>query len=196
MMYNPHGARKRLMVVVVGMIGSGKTMVAMRLVNRYGFIRVSAGAVARSVVGGPAGEMRLTFQDAFETWLEGNGESVFADALLQQCHGARDVVIDGLRVAKTFEFLRQRFGGHTEIIHVVCKKDLAFQRQSARSRSDMRLMDEAEFDQAIRHKVEQQVRPLIERADHIIVNNGDVVNLYSAVDRIAGAFERLDGIRR
>jgi len=93
--------------------------------------------------------MRLAFQDAFEAWLEENGESAFADALLQQCHGARDVVIDGLRVAKTFELLRQHFGGHTEIIHVVCKRDLAFQRQSARDRADLRVMDEAEFDQAI-----------------------------------------------
>jgi dephospho-CoA kinase len=183
------------MVVVVGMIGSGKTMVAMRLVNRHGFIRVSAGAVARSVVGAPDGEMRLAFQDAFEAWLKGNGESEFADALLQQCHGARNVVIDGLRVAKTFEVLQQRFGGHTEIIHVVCQRDLAFQRQSTRDRADMRVMDKAEFDQAIRHEVEQQVQPLIKLADHIIVNDGDIGNLYSTVDRVAGAFERFDGIR-
>lgn len=182
-----------ILVILVGQIGAGKTEVARRLAEVHHFVHVSAGSVARLVVGAPANTSRLAFQNEFETWLTENGPENFARAILDRFPEACDVVLDGLRVASAYDFLRRGFAGVTHIVHVDCPTRLAFERQAERKRADLEIKDQAEYRAATLHAVEEQARPLIDAASYSITNVGSIEILMSEVDNVATCLRRQHG---
>lgn len=175
-------------LIVVGEIGSGKTVVAETLAECTGATQVSTRSCVADLIGaadfgtGP----RESFQDqARQLVSTPDGVARLAESIVAKVASEQGpVVVDGVRNVDTIRQLRSRLDDPV-LVYVEAPRDLAFDLYRLRA---ARTADLAEFRRARHHAVEREVPLLKHDADAYIFNGGSLRSLRDRVGEWANGF--------
>jgi dephospho-CoA kinase len=159
------------LVIVIGELGSGKSMTTQILKEDYSYIEVNSGQVLAELLMLPAvtPQSRGAFQAAaWEFINSADGPGQLAEALWRAVRtiGTGRVLIDGIRQRKTLDEVRAKAGAlRVGVVYVHSPPFLAF--EFIAGRSALRVEDAIAMRNA---SVEREVRDMIALADVVLFN--------------------------
>jgi predicted NUDIX family phosphoesterase len=168
-----HGSH---ILVVVGGIGSGKSLATKFLTRKFGYIEVNSGRVLADLLDVPPvpETPRPVFQDLSWDFIQSaDGPARLADALLQAASrsGAKRIVIDGVRQLSTLRALKAKAKEAVAVLFVRAAPDLAFNFYNDRGRrKDEGAVDPEAFMRMLSAPVERDVAFMMSEADAVIYN--------------------------
>jgi predicted NUDIX family phosphoesterase/dephospho-CoA kinase len=160
-------------LVVIGPVGSGKTLATAVLRQDFGYVEINTGKVVAELLGIPPVPRtpRQEFQRRAWKFISApNNSTRFAKRLLElaKAHGAARILIDGIRQRATLDNLK-RLAGDTKVgiifVHTPADQAFAFYSKRIAQGSTM-----SEFLSARSASVEQEVEALISSADAVLYN--------------------------
>ncbi len=163
-------------LVLVGPIGAGKSTIAISLACR-GFKVISSGDRVRQLCKEEGLSVdRKSLQDRGQKLIEDAGEAQFARDLALESLSHQRVIFDGVRHLNVAGELKSTLP-HLRIVYIDCDKSRIVKRLERFCG-----VTGEEYDTWIQHPVEQCVQHLRAIADHVVDNNGDLVNTLKALD--------------
>ena len=187
----PARLREAQVLLVVGKIGSGKSVVARAIARARGVRVINSGSVVAQLFGtsNVTEETRQALQQQALTFISRkDGPDRLAAAIADRCEStSRGCVIDGIRQVATAEALRRRLRPmRVAVVYAFAPMNLAFEFYSRRSK---RATIE-EFLRAINDPVEKEVEYFLSEADAVVYNWRGLRALESAVQEIVEAGTR------
>jgi len=158
-------------LILSGPIASGKSTLANRLVERFGFVRLSSSNLIL-VLKPDVPQERLALQEAGDQLdRETQGQWV-RDALvrrvgqLEQQHDPLFIVVDSIRTKEQAEGIRQAYGPQVFHIHLMAPDTVLADRVSDRARDG-----DVSLEEAKKNQTESSVNELADIADAVIETN-------------------------
>jgi adenylosuccinate synthase len=160
----------RLVLVLSGEVGAGKSTLADNLRERYGAERISTHVLLVGRLGDSAVEERGTLQEAGERLDTRTRGAWVRDEAQSRIEAMKDdaiVVIDSIRVKGQLDALRQSYGRLVVHLHLHAPLDVLRKRYKARARTP-KFKEFASYDQVLKNWTEAQVDTLKDDADVVI----------------------------
>lgn len=167
--------RKKHIVVVVGSIGSGKSLATKYFSERLGYTEINSGRVLARLLGVrpvPA-TSRTKFQDlAWKFISQRRGPEKLAKALLQAARKANAdrIVIDGVRHRTTLEAIKKLSDLPVAVLFVHAAPDSAFEFYKAREHKGKPAVTSRRFLQLMNGVTEHEIPHLMASADAVLYN--------------------------
>jgi cytidylate kinase len=173
---------RRLLIIVVGKIGVGKTVASEYLAKEFGFDYISAGAVARDLIEDGKDCGRAELQKKFLGWLNAEGAERFGQEIGRRLRNCDRVVIDGLRVSDAVQTLGAIFGEKPIIVHIWAQDEKAFLWQKNREKEGMTHREWKEFEVCRENELERLDRNMVANAEFTMENFGGKDELFAKLD--------------
>jgi len=133
---------------------------------------------------------RTNMQDLADSWRSELGAGALMKKILERINVNKNVIIDSLRNGKEAEFLKEELGDNFILIGVDAPREIRFKRIIERGKqSDMldwenflKVDERDNFDPD--NPMGQQTGRLLEMADHLIINDGDLENSMKEIKKI------------
>ncbi len=167
--------RKQHLLVVLGCIGSGKSVATDYLSEHLGYARVNSGHVLAKLldVRPVPGTSRAKFQAlAWKFIAKSHGPEKLARALLAAAAktGADRVVIDGVRHRATLEAIRRLARVPVAVLFVHATPDIAYEFYKAREHKGRATISPQVFLQLMNGDTEHEIPHLMPDADAVLYN--------------------------
>lgn len=178
----------KIVLGLIGTIGSGKDAVADYLVKKHGFKKIGMGDLVREATLekglkiGRGNEQKvskeLTDKNGMQYWAE-----KVSDKILKV--GWEKAIINGMRRVQELGVYREKFGSRFTMILVDADSKIRFKRMNARGRPG----DPATWEEFVRQEKGEialygTFEECIKLADHTIKNETTLDDLYSATDKL------------
>ncbi|NOZ58246.1 MAG: AAA family ATPase [Euryarchaeota archaeon] len=180
---------ERVVIGVMGRIGSGKSEASRYIAQRYGgrvfrFSDVLKDVLQRLYLP-PRRENFITLGTALR---RGFGDGVIARALKRDilASDARVVVVDGVRYPEEVEMIKSF--ENSVLLYIHASPEVRYQRAVKRGEKGEATISYEEFLKNDGAETEKRIEELAKLADHRIDNNGTLEELHTALD------EGLEGV--
>lgn len=160
----------RLVVVLSGEVGAGKSTLADNLGERYGTERISTHELLVAHLGDSAIEERGTLQEAGERLDKRDGGKWVrneAKARIEPMDDDAVVVIDSIRIKGQLDALRESYGRLVVHLHLRAPLEVLRERYKQRAESP-KFKEFTSYDQVLENATEAQVDTLKDDADVVI----------------------------
>lgn len=179
-------AKNVKIIAFVGMPGAGKSS-AVDYVTKKGYPKVYFGGVVLQALQeagleqNPANERMMR-----EKLRQEEGSDVIVRRIAQQLHnlidaGQHRIIADGLYSWTEYKYLKHEFPGEMSLVAILAPRNLRHRRLSKRPVRPLQPQEALERDWAEIERLEKGGPIAI--ADHYIINDGDIDNLYRQIDR-------------
>jgi dephospho-CoA kinase len=174
-------------VAFVGLTGSGKSA-AVDYVVEKGYPKIHFGNIIYAAMNEAGIEITPDSQQKFrEDIREQEGKDFVVKRVIKQAHdliaaGQHRIVFDGLYTWTEYKILRHEFPGELDVIAVVAPKKLRHHRLSQRPERPFTNEEANTRDWTEIENLEKGGPIAI--ADHYVMNDGNLDNLYQQVDQI------------
>ena len=171
----------------VGMAGAGKSS-AIEHITAKGFPKVYFGGVIYDAMHEAGIEITPESQQVFREQIrKQEGNDFVVKRIIAQIHklinsGQRQILADGLYSWTEYKAMKHEFPGELVIIAIVAPKRLRYHRLAQRPVRPFTGAEAIERDYTEIENLEKGGPIAI--ADHYIINNGDISDLYKKVDTI------------
>jgi dephospho-CoA kinase len=182
-------------VAIVGLTGSGKSAVVDYIIEK-GYPKVYFGGViyeAMAEAGIPQGEAN---EKVFRVDIrEREGKDFVVKRINQQIHnlinaGQHRIVADGVYSWDEYKIMKHEFPGELEVIAVVAQKRIRHKRLTTRTERPLTLEEANSRDWSEIEDI-QKGGP-IAIADHFVINDGSMEDMYEQVDKILREIKFID----
>lgn len=187
--------KKLKIVAFVGLPGSGKST-AVDYITEKGFPKVYFGGVILNAISEAGFEVNEENERKFREELRASeGKDFVVNRIVKQIHdlvdsGQRCIVADGLYSWTEYKVLKHEFPGELEVVAIHTPKHMRHRRLAIRP---LRPLTENEANQRDWSEIENLEKGgPIAIADHLIVNDGEIEELYEKVDSILEEIEFRD----
>ena len=190
----PGREEKAIVVGIVGKIGSGKDVVAGYITRKYNGKSVSLSDYISQMLNIfhlPASRQNIIL--LITKIRKRFGKGILARAVISQVdnNGFPIYLINGVRLKREEEILRQRFGKHFILLAISCDDRIRFVRIKKRERKEKLNKDatnislERFIGRENEYATEKEISLLMRRkADYIIANNGSFELLREKIDKL------------
>lgn len=179
-------AKNVKIIAFVGMPGAGKSS-AVDYVTKKGYPKVYFGGVVLQALQeagleqNPANERMMR-----EKLRQEEGSDIIVKRIAQQLHnlidaGQHRIIADGLYSWTEYKYLKHEFPGEMSLVAILAPRNLRHRRLSKRPVRPLQPQEALERDWAEIERLEKGGPIAI--ADHYIINDGDIDNLYRQIDR-------------
>jgi predicted NUDIX family phosphoesterase/dephospho-CoA kinase len=177
-------SRHPKVIVFVGSIGSGKTEASRILEKDFGYTFISSGKILQELMGSPslAKIGRHQFQNLAYSFISNqNGPTTLANKILDLINVKPDLkyVVDGIRNIKTFNILKSSLGKDCSLIFVESTPDNCFKFYQKREGT----LATSTFFDYINHPVEQDIKPILGKANIVVYNHGSLLSFQSQIKK-------------
>ncbi len=189
--------QKAHIVVVVGSIGSGKSLATKYFSERLGYAEVNSGRILAKLlkVRPIPGTSRKQFQKlAWKFISTDKGPERLAKALLRAASelDASRVVIDGVRQLSTLEAIKNFSDVPVAVVFVYAAPDTAFQFYKDREYKGKNTITAHNFLEIMNGSTEREIPHLMAAADAVLYNWMGVANFNGALMRMAEELQLRD----
>lgn len=173
-------------IAFVGMPGAGKSS-AVDYLTKKGYPKVYFGGVILQAVKDSGLEPTQANERMMREKLrQEEGPDVIVKRISRQLHdlinaGQRRIIADGLYSWTEYKYLKHEFPGEMSIVAILAPRHLRHRRLSNRPVRPLQPNESLERDWAEIENLEKGGPIAI--ADHYIINDGDINNLYTQVDK-------------
>ena len=173
-------------IAFVGMPGAGKSS-AVDYLTKKGYPKVYFGGVILQAVKDSGLEPTQANERMMREKLrQEEGPDVIVKRISRQLHdlinaGQRRIIADGLYSWTEYKYLKHEFPGEMSIVAILAPRHLRHHRLSKRPVRPLQPKESLERDWAEIENLEKGGPIAI--ADHYIINDGDLNNLYTQVDK-------------
>ncbi|MEX2160984.1 MAG: HTH domain-containing protein [Anaerolineales bacterium] len=162
-------------VLVVGQIGSGKTLACQVLEKEFGYRLIRGSEVLKPLLGYSPGEAvpRRRLQDEGYRFINGpDGHEKLALSIFEYLsqNPSKRCVIDGLRYPETLEALMPKLDVPVTVVYIESPITTLLEYHNSREGEQLSLQ---EFEEIVFHPVERHVGRFFELADIVIYNHGN-----------------------
>lgn len=180
---------------LTGTIGAGKSTIKSLLLKRIDCYYVTLSDIIRAEVERRKGTLdRKTLQDMGNELRVKYGNHILAQLAVDYLPKEKKfIVIDGIRNPGEIEYLKKRFGNDFKLIAVDAPPRIRFERLNKleggkypKSWDEFLSLDERDQGKD-EPEYGQQVKKCIEKADFLIINDGDEKQLEEKLDSILNA---------
>lgn len=169
---------ERVNIIVVGLLGSGKTTAA-KVFLKYDFALVSSGDFIRDICRERGiSTTRQDLQRVGAEFVEKIGIEEFVRRLVERGEGDRGTVFDGIRYVAAIDLLRTNYG-RSVLMYIDAPLEAIRERLRARGEP------ERSFESIFDTPMESQVRETRGRCDILIDNSASLSEYISRIDGIA-----------
>lgn len=181
---NNRGEVMKNIIAVVGMCGSGKSVVCEHL-ESLGYHKLYFGGITYKLMAEAGIERTPDSERIFREKLRSDhGPECYAKFLYPEIeeNSDKNIVLDGLYSWYEYKYLKEKLGERLTMIAIVCDKNLRYERISIRP--------ERPFDnQKAKERDISEIENLykggpISYADYYILNNGTITDVHKRVDEI------------
>lgn len=167
--------RGKHILVVVGGMGSGKSLTTWYLSKSFGYTEINSGRVLAQLLRLPPVPQtpRSVFQEKAWAFIQHpGGPASLADAIITAAKrsGQARVVIDGIRQRATLNEIRMRAGLPVAVLFVHAAPDLAYALYTDREQQRQGALDPSSFMRLLSAEVEADVPFMMSEADAVIYN--------------------------
>ncbi len=192
--YNNHMVYNKDIKIVafVGMAGAGKTT-AVQYVTEKGYPKVYGGGIFYEMMKEAGIEMTQENEKEFRTKMhDKGGQDLIVNKFIQQIKalidaGQHRIVTDSNYSWEEYKTVMHEFHGELHVIAVVAPKHIRHHRLT--SRAERPLTENESNDRDWREIEDLQSGGMIAIADHYIINDGDLDNLYQQIDKTLNDIE-------
>jgi len=182
--------KKQHIVVVVGSIGSGKSLATRYFSERLGYAEINSGKVlAKLMAVRPVpGTSRERFQNlAWAFIAKAKGPEKLAKALISfaKAKNYSRVVIDGVRHRSTLEAIKRLSDMPVAVLFVHAAPDTAFQFYKDREHRGRDTITSHKFLRIMNGSTEQEISHLMAAADAVVYNWSGVAKFNAALAQMA-----------
>ncbi|PIU76025.1 hypothetical protein COS75_01235 [Candidatus Pacearchaeota archaeon CG06_land_8_20_14_3_00_35_12] len=175
---------KRIMIGLLGTIGSGKTAAGDYLEAKRGFYRVIMGNLVREVARKEGLEItRENLQKIQKKYRDKYGQEYFIKLTIKKLKesGKKNLLIDGIRTPTDARVAKENWA---VLILIDAKPSLRYERIVSRGREGEEKTTLADFkeDEAREWKL-LNFKETLKYADYKLLNNGNIKQLYSKIDK-------------
>jgi dephospho-CoA kinase len=176
----------RTIIAIVGMCGAGKSE-AGSILEKAGYTKVHFGAVTMEQVEKRGMEVSEANERLVrEALRKQHGMAAYAILNIPKIEGAlktSNVLIDGLYSWSEYKILKEKFGDQLKVINIQASQKTRQQRLKIREHRPLQDYEVASRDYSEIENLEKGGP--IAMADHTIVNEGTLEELYEAMRKIA-----------
>ena len=179
-------------VAFVGLTGSGKSL-AVDYVTKKGYPKVYFGGVILDAMTAAGLDHTQENEQPFREELRAReGKDFVANRIIKQIHdlidaGQHRIVADGIYTWTEYKAMKSEFPGELNVVAVVAPKHIRHHRLSIRP---IRPLTETEANQRDWAEIENLEKGgPIAIADHYIINDGDLDNVYKQIDKVLEEIE-------
>ena len=176
---------KRLVIGITGRIGAGKTSAGKYLSSRHGFQYLRYSQVLSEWLAKDA-ESKAHLQEVGWKVMAGGMQAELNRRLVAQVTPEANVAVDGLRNPIDFESLKDSFASAFYLLYIESPREERWNRL----RGQGRYASLDSFEHADSHPVEQQIESLRVDAALVLRNEGQLQDLYVALDGAVRDFRR------
>lgn len=179
-------AKNVKIIAFVGMPGAGKSS-AVDYVTEKGYPKVYFGGVVLQALQEAGLEQNPTNERMMREKLrQEEGSDVIVRRIAQQLHnlidaGQHRIIADGLYSWTEYKYLKHEFPGEMSLVAILAPRNLRHRRLSKRPVRPLQPQEALERDWAEIERLEKGGPIAI--ADHYIINDDDIDNLYRQIDR-------------
>jgi dephospho-CoA kinase len=195
-----------IFVAIVGLTGSGKSVVADYLKHKQGFEFVRFGQITLDLVKERWGEATEERERQIrEEIRKKHGMAAFAILNMPKFEAALakgNLVGDDLMSFEEYTFLKERFGDRLVLLSVTAGRDFRYKRISGRDRKDDKEMrwrsstPEAAYARDLAQLANLNEGPSIAMADYFIVNQGTIKELEGHIEEFTTWLEKEKGLKK
>ncbi|WP_456474681.1 AAA family ATPase [Candidatus Pyrohabitans sp.] len=177
--------RKRVVIGVMGKIGSGKSEASRYIAKKYNGRIFRFSDILKDILQRLHMELRRENFIALGSALRREfGDGVIARALKQDilASDAQVVVVDGVRYPEEVEMIRSF--ENSVLVYIHAFSEVRYQRAVERGEKGEAAMGYEEFLKNDSAETEKRIDELVKLADYRIDNNGTLEELYAALERV------------